>query len=76
MAERRAYPEAVSLDTGKILVVGGSRDQSPLRTAELFDPQSATWMKTGSMSVARTDFALVMLGVAEYYLIEMGKLLF
>ena len=43
MVEGRAEFEAVTLHSGDVLLVGGSRSGSPLSTAELFDPKTDTF---------------------------------
>jgi hypothetical protein len=40
---------AVRLLDGRVLVVGGSGDESDPATAELYDPASGTWSATGNM---------------------------
>jgi N-acetylneuraminic acid mutarotase len=56
MRERRSVAQAVTLQDGRVLVFGGS-NTVPLATAELFDPNTASWRSTGKMSVAR-DYAV------------------
>lgn len=41
---------------GRVLVVGGTPYDAPLRTAEVYDPISETWAATGSMSAARGSY--------------------
>jgi hypothetical protein len=75
LSEARARPTLTRLPSGKILVAGGGT-----ASAELFDPTSGTFTKTGSMTRARGDHAAVLLrdgrvliaggsadGVAEVY---------
>ncbi len=57
----RAYPVAILLTDGRVLVTGGSDHQVPLASAEIYDPATNSWSITGSMSVGRTDFAGVRL---------------
>jgi hypothetical protein len=45
------------LPSGKVLIAGGDA----LGTAELYDPDSATFTATGSMSVARSDHTATLL---------------
>jgi hypothetical protein len=49
---RQAY-EAILLDTGKVLVVGGvDADDRTVLAAELYDPQTDSWDFTGNSTVA------------------------
>ena len=53
----RNYPTATLLPSGKVLVAGGfglrQGVNSPLISAELYDPATGTWSMTGSLSVSR-----------------------
>jgi hypothetical protein len=51
----RANHVAFRLQNGKVLIVGGTNNESRtrLRSAELYDPVSGTWSVTDSMRVAR-----------------------
>lgn len=54
MQAGRSEQIAILLPTNKVLVAGGTNNGStPLRTAELYDPDTNTWSSTGSMVVAR-----------------------
>jgi N-acetylneuraminic acid mutarotase len=60
----RASYDAVLLPSGKILVAGGCIKtcvSGNTATAELFDPTSGVWSKTGSMKTARVYFGMVLL---------------
>ena len=43
---------ATTLDNGRVLVAGGN-NSARLATAELYDPATGTWTKTGDMGAAR-----------------------
>jgi WD40 repeat protein len=49
----RAYPIAVRLADGKVLVAGGSDGSA--ESAELFDPTTGAWTVTGAMSRGRNQ---------------------
>ena len=57
----RTDHEAVRLLDGRVLVVGGSGDESDPSTAEVYDPVSGTWSATGNMLNPRAGFAPVVL---------------
>ena len=60
MRVARARAIAVVLRTGRVLVAGGASTgarTSATRTVELYDPATGRWTPTGSMHVARRDFA-------------------
>lgn len=64
--ERARYvPSAVTLSDGRVLVVGGaaSLEAFPVQraTAEIYDPTSGKWSDAGSLTTARSEFALVAL---------------
>src|SRR5437016_7792288 len=44
----RYYHTATLLPTGKVLVAGGWDGFNPFTSAELYDPDSGMWSKTGS----------------------------
>ncbi|MDP3227902.1 MAG: choice-of-anchor U domain-containing protein [Acidovorax sp.] len=56
-AVTRSLPSVTLLDSGKVLVAGGSSHNS----AELYDPLTRTWTATGSMSVVRRAHGAVLL---------------
>ena len=62
MIYARAQHTATLLPNGKVLAVGG-RDQNytNLATAEMYDPISATWSLTGSMSTPRFQHTATLL---------------
>jgi hypothetical protein len=45
---------AALLSDGRVLVVGGSISVAPIAAAELYDPATASFSPTGSMSVGRS----------------------
>jgi hypothetical protein len=57
MATARARHTATVLNTGRVLVVGGSNaaGTAALTSAELFNPQNNTWAATASMAAARAE---------------------
>ena len=62
MKTARSAASAVTLDDGRVLVVGGvDSDGDPLRTAEVFDPDSGRWSSAGSLAKARAGFTLTLL---------------
>jgi Galactose oxidase, central domain/Kelch motif len=56
MGTPRFDPAAVRLLDGRVLVVGGSGDESDPATAELYDPASGTWSATGNMLKPQAGF--------------------
>ena len=63
MAQRRASHQAVLLDGGKVLVMGGLEGSSykPLAEAELFDPKTNKWSKVANMPDKRASHKAVKL---------------
>jgi len=62
MTTGRAQFAMASMTDGRVLAVGGfSPKSSPQRSAELFEPESLSWSKTGLMSEARWWPVLVVL---------------
>ncbi len=61
LLQARAYPMAVELADGSILVVGGSRNGQPLDSAERFNPENGTWVATGRLNLPRTQGTLTLL---------------
>jgi len=53
LATPRYLHTATRLDDGRILVVGGRDGNTPLDTAELYDPATNTWGPTAKMTTAR-----------------------
>jgi N-acetylneuraminic acid mutarotase len=62
MNTARYGARAVTLQDGRVLVVGGTDDDdSPLRSAEIYDPDSGRWASAGSLSTPRNAFTLTLL---------------
>jgi hypothetical protein len=63
MASVRAFPIAVPLENGKVLVAGGAQSMSSFTaTAELYDPATGLWTSTSAMASVRLGHAAVRLG--------------
>jgi galactose oxidase-like protein len=63
MAERRIGHSATMLTGGRVLIVGGIDGIAPaLKSAELYDPGSGRFSRTGAMLVARRDHTATLLG--------------
>jgi hypothetical protein len=61
LSEERDDAKGVTLTDGRILVVGGWHEGQLLKTAELWDPRTERWSSTGSLTLARSGFALTAL---------------
>jgi hypothetical protein len=64
MLEARSHFAAVKLAGGKVLVVGGDSLTAYLgllATAEIYDPQTGKWSRTGSLTFGRSDFSATLL---------------
>ena len=65
MATARSAPASALLKDGRVIVIGGEYRKSPvdtyLATAEVFNPTTAKWAKTGSLKVARSGALAVTL---------------
>ncbi|MFI5258640.1 MAG: Kelch repeat-containing protein [Candidatus Limnocylindrales bacterium] len=61
MLQARAYPMAVTLADGSVLVAGGSHNGQPLDTAERYYPDNGTWVAAGRLNIPRTQGALTLL---------------
>jgi hypothetical protein len=62
MTTPRAAHTATLLNSGKVLLAGGSTTSEFLASAEIFDPSSGTFAATGSMADPRNFYAAAMLG--------------
>jgi hypothetical protein len=66
METARSAATATLLNTGKVLVAGGSdANGQPVPTAELYDPTNGTFSPTGSMEAARANFAATLLNTGK-----------
>ena len=61
MAKKRSQHAAVTIEGGKVLVVGGVGGVLSTSTAEIFDPKSATWTSTPALAHAHWGATLTML---------------
>lgn len=64
MSVVRTEAVAVTLTDGRVLVVGGFPtwgDDTPLRSAELYDPATGRWKAAGQLSARRQAFTMVAL---------------
>jgi hypothetical protein len=62
MAAPRVSHTATMLNTGKVLVAGGTDGiGNPIATAELYDPTTGSFFATGNMGTARAHFAATLL---------------
>jgi N-acetylneuraminic acid mutarotase len=62
LASVRMGAAAVTLEDGRVLVVGGFPSwgaDRPLETAEIYDPATGRWRDAGSLTAPRTAFTLV-----------------
>ncbi len=67
LSQKRHFQPAVLLPSGKVLIAGGGvthgEAPSPMPTAasEVYDPVSASWNRTGSLSIPRMSHTATML---------------
>jgi hypothetical protein len=61
-----AWAEAVLLNTGNVLVVGGNTaGGSPLSDTELYSPSTGAWSLTGKLMTGRTEFTATLLTTGQ-----------
>ena len=70
MTTARENHQAVLLQSGEVLVAGGSNLSGTLASAELFNPTTGTWTATGSMHTARSFFSLTLLPDGEVLAVQ------
>ena len=69
MANARVAATATLLNSGKVLVAGGSdANGKAIASAELYDPTSKTFSTTGSLGTARHDFAATLLSSGKVFI--------
>ena len=62
MLHSRVYHSVTLLPDGRVLVAGGTDEAfTPLRTSEVFDPESNRWSATGEMREARMEHSATLL---------------
>ena len=61
MTTARYGHTATLLNNGKVLVVGGVGSGTKLASAEIYDPQTATWSPAGNIATARSDHTATLL---------------
>jgi hypothetical protein len=62
MTAARFGTAATLLETGKILLAGGTNSGGVLNSAELYDPSADTFTATGNLNTARTGASATLLG--------------
>jgi hypothetical protein len=65
MTAARIGHTATLLNTGKVLIVGSSEVGSSATTAELYDPATSTFAKTGSLNRSRTGATATLLNTGK-----------
>jgi PKD repeat protein len=53
---------AITLNNGRVLVIGGSNGLTPTAACELYDPATRAWTGTGELAAARLGAAACLLG--------------
>jgi hypothetical protein len=62
MHHSRVYHSATLLPDGRVLVAGGMDEGfNPLRTSEMFDPETNRWTEAGKMTESRTEHSAALL---------------
>jgi len=74
MHVRRQNHTATLLPSGRVLVAGGSNEQSVLASTEVYDPATGTWKRPGEMTTPRQAHAaaLVQIGGSPMVLVIGG----
>ncbi|HYO54297.1 Kelch repeat-containing protein [Archangium sp.] len=65
MATPRQGHAATLLNSGKVLVTGGSNGTQVLPSAEVYDPATGTWTPTGDMNAPRTGHTATLLDTGK-----------
>jgi hypothetical protein len=65
MSTARSFAASVRLADGRILIAGGDDGTAPVAGAELYDPATRQWAKTGSMGTVRSYAAAAMLKTGQ-----------
>jgi len=61
LAQPRAYHDVVTLDDGRMLVIGGLTATGPTASTEVFDPESQTWTPGPNMLSKRVGHTATLL---------------
>ena len=72
MAHARRLHAAVRLGDGRVLVISGSSDTSPITETEIYDPAMNKWSDAAPVHDARTSFAAAYIAVRNEVVIVGG----
>jgi hypothetical protein len=62
MVEPRHTHTATLLRDGRVLIVGGTNDEGLVAAAEIFDPETSAWTRTGALNEPRSGHTATLLG--------------